>query len=428
MRVWPVSVAWVLTRGFVLVLLCTQERMVTGDVTYYGGSLAALYHYHVAGTLTEYPVPALLLLWLPYALLGLVGHVGAYVAVIAALGVATDLFFLVMLVRAREWRPEQPRTYLGITAAEWVWLAAAPALGATTYARFDLVPGILVGLALLYAVHRPGVAAAFGAVATGVKYWPFLVLPALAAPRTGRRRVVATVAVAGVVLAAGSLVAGGWHRLWTPLTYQSDRGLQIESVAATPAMLAWANGADGYTVTYTTWKAYDVGGPVVGPLLVLASVAAVLALVLVAAGWALAWSRLRDAPPARSIEPLVWLVFASVAGFVVTNKVLSPQYLLWLLPAAAAGVLLLDGRPGLRALLTWSALLLGAAALTHEVFPRHYGYVLGRFPGTGLYVGLLAARNVLLAGLFAYAAWRAARLLVPPRVPEAARRPALADD
>lgn len=420
---WPTALVWAVTRAVVLVLLATQEQNVVGDVNYYRLSLGGLSHLHIAGTLVEYPVPALLLLWLPYAVLDALGLLGGYAVAIAALAVLTDLAFLATIVRSRRWA--ERRTYAGITAAEWAWLAAVPALGATAYARFDLVPGILVGLALLFVVHRPALAAAFGALATGVKYWPALVLPTLAAPRSGRRAVIVTVAALGTALGLVSLALGGWHRLWTPLDYQGMRGLQIESVAATPAMLAWGRGTDGYAVTFTRWRAYDITGPLADPMLHVATIASVIALVLVAGWWVLAWWRLRGRPAADGdAEALVWLVLATVGAFVVTNKVLSPQYLLWLLPAAAAGLVVLRGR-AVGPLLGWTLGLLAAAAITHEIYPRQYAYLLGRFEGTEPIVYLLAARNLILLVLTGYAAVRVSVLLLlrPPRTPT--KRPSL---
>jgi len=418
MRAWPTALVWLLTRAAVVALLCTQEHNVIGDVNYYRLSLDQLGRLHVAGMLVEYPVPALLLLWLPFALLDAVGHLGLYVAAVAVLAVLTDLAFMIALVGSRRWA--RRRRFAGITAAEWGWLAAVPALGATTYARFDLAPGILVGLALLFVVHRPVLAAGFGALATGVKYWPAIVLPALAAPRSGRRAVVVAAAVVGGVLALLSLALGGWHRLWTPFDYQDVRGLQIESVAATPAMLAWGHGASGYAVGYTEWKAYDVTGPLAEPLLHVATVASLVTLVLALLWWTLAWRKLGRGED--SAEPLVWLVLATVGCFMATNKVLSPQYLLWLLPAAAAGLVLLHGRAA-RVLAGWTLLLLLTTVLTHELYPRQYGYLLGRFDGTDRVVDLLALRNLVLLVLVGYAAVRASLLLLRPGRRSQPRRP-----
>ncbi|MGH3351115.1 MAG: glycosyltransferase 87 family protein [Nocardioides sp.] len=419
-----VTLAWLVTRGWVVVLYgfpsaaegwfdwSGAEWGVVGDVNYYRESLDALATEGVAGTLVEYPVPALLLLWIPYAAINLLGLSGdAFVVAVLAMAALTDLLFMALIVRNR--RAEHPR--LGVSGAEALWLAAIPALGATAYARFDLFPGIMVGLAVLYAVRKPKVAAAFAAFATGAKYWPILVIPALAASRRARKRVILTVAITGTALAGLSLVLGGWDRLMTPLTYQSERGLQIESVFATPAMVAWGHGSAGYVVDYTEWKAYDISGPTVGALLLAATIASVVAAALVIVWWVLAWRRLGMQQSRRNgdatEETIVWLVLATVAAFLVTNKVLSPQYMLWLLPAAAAGMVLLQGRAR-RRLGVWSLVLVVATLLTHEIFPRMYGYMLTYNDiGSPWITEVLAWRNGLLVLLFLYAAWRTTRLL-----------------
>lgn len=414
-----VTLAWLVTRGWVVILYgfpATADSFswwgaewgVVGDVNYYRDSLDALATDGIAGTLVEYPVPALLLLWIPYAAIGLLQLGGeAYIVAVLAMAALTDLLFMVLLVRNR--RGAHPR--LGISAAEAMWLVAVPALGATAYARFDLFPGIMVGLAVLYAVRRPRVAAAFAAFATGAKYWPILVIPALAANRATRRGVILTVAGTGIALAGLSLVLGGWDRLWTPLNYQSERGLQIESVFATPAMYEWGHGGpeSGYAIDYTEWKAYDISGPMVEPLLLAATIASVVAGALVIVWWVLAWRRLPRGE--RTEETIVWLVLATVAAFLVTNKVLSPQYMLWLLPAASAGLVLLRGRAR-RQLGIWSVVLVVVTLLTHEIFPRMYGYMLTfNDIGSPWITEVLAWRNGLLVLLFLYAAWRTTRLL-----------------
>jgi hypothetical protein len=178
-------------------------------------------------------------------------------------------------------------------------------------------------------------------------------------------------------------------------------------------MLAWAHGGPDYLVGFTVWKAYEVAGPLVGPLERVATVGSVVVLAVLVVLWVTAWLRMRERGPAG--EAMVWLVLASVSGFVVTNKVLSPQYLLWLLPAAAAGLLVLTEREAYRRLAVWTVLLLAATLLTHEVFPRHYGALIGHEADTRRIVELLAARNLLLLALFLYAVGRAARLVLRPR-------------
>lgn len=403
---WPVALAWLVTRGLVVVLLLGAEHDVVGDPRYYAFSLAQLPRLGIGHTLVEYPVPALLLLALPYWLLHAVGAVGAYSGAIAVCGLATDAVFGAALVRTRSWRPDV-QSLLGVRPAEWVWLLAVPALGATTYARFDLVPGILVGLALLYVAHRPRVAGVLATVAAGAKYWPAIVLPALLGRRRSRRPSALWSGIAVLVLAALTLVLGGWHRVWTPLSYLHGRGLQIESVAATPAMLGFALHPDRYLVSYAGSHAYEVTGSTVPGLLHAATIATVVLALLLMGLWTLAWRR--DA----SLDATVWLVLASVTGFVVTGKVFSPQYLLWLLPPAAAGLAVVHGPETRRRLLGWAVTLLVTTVATQAIFPLRYGDLLVHTDHTLGTALLLAARNVAAAALFLYAATEALWLLTP---------------
>jgi hypothetical protein len=410
---WPAYTLWAISRAIVIWWLIVGEKNAQGDLHYYADAFSTLRVDGVGHTLAEYPVPAFVLLVVPWLLLQLLHLQQAYPGVIAGCAVLTDLLFLQVLLHARRWAPDQ-RRLLGVSASEGFWLVAVPALGATTIARFDLIPGILVGLALLYAVHRPSVAAVFGTLATGVKYWPALTLPTLAAPADTRRPVIRAGLLVGVALMAISLAVGGWHRIITPLQYQGDRGLQIESVFATPAMADWAHDPSTSTVFFSSSHSYQITGPGVAALLHASSIATmVMALVLVAL-WVAAWLRLRRVED--GIAALVWLVLGSIAAFMITSKVLSPQYLLWLLPGAAAGLLVLRGRRCWTRLAAWSAVLLVCTALTHYVFPRSYFFLQEHTDRSGAIVAVLAVRNALLVGLCLYALLEAGlQILRAPR-------------
>ena len=66
---------------------------------------------------------------------------GAYAALLAAFALVADAAFTVPLYCCAG----AP----GRAGALAVWLLGVPLLGATTFARFDLVPGMLAGAALL---------------------------------------------------------------------------------------------------------------------------------------------------------------------------------------------------------------------------------------------------------------------------------------
>ena len=101
----------------------------------------------------------------------------------------------------------------------------------------------------------------------------------------------------------------------------------------------------------------------------------------------------RSQTPAGENERYLALGSALVALIIVTNKVLSPQYMLWLLVMLA----LCSAASGrLRA--RESALLLGATGLSHVVFPYLYSELLN-FELLPLIV--LTARDALLIVLLA---------------------------
>lgn len=385
--------AWLVTRAVVVWLLEGRHDWVAGDLAYFAASLAAVPDVGLDRTLVEYPLPAVLVVAVPWLLVVGAGAEGMYPDAVLALSLAADAAFTVLL--ARQGSP-------GRSAGLAVWILAVPLLGATTYARFDLVPGLLAGVSVLVLARQPRVAAGVAAVATGLKLWPVLVLPALAARRSTRGRVLAVVTATGALLVAVSLAVAGWGRLLSPLTWQADRGLQIESVAATPAMVAWVLRPDDYAIAYSEHNAFEVTGPGTGLLLQAADLAPLLVLPGLLALWLVAFRRRGD----LAVDTVAWTALGAVTLLLATSKVLSPQYLLWLLPLAAACVAAAGCGHGLRA---WSVVLLAATALTQLVFPELYVHLTDAGAQTGRAVLALAARNVLVVALTTWAlvaAWR----------------------
>jgi len=385
--------SWLLTRGLVVWLLLGYEGWVNGDVGYFASSLDQVHSLGLARTLVEYPLPAVGVLVAPWLLARATGVGYGHVLMVVAL--CTDLAFSLALWR---WAPARR------DAALLVWVLAVPLLGATAYARFDLLPGVLVGVAVLLLATYPRVALGAAAVATGVKLWPALLLPGMLAGVRRRGPASAVVAVLGVMLVGATLYLGGVGRLLSPMTYQSHRGLQIESLAATPAMVLWLEDPGTWHVAYAASKAYEVTGPGVPALLALTTLATVLLVVALLLAWWWSWGRCTR----LGTDSVVWLSLAAVTGFVATGKVLSPQYLLWLLPAAAAGVAVARAA---RPMVTWTVLLLVTTALTHLVYPVFYAGLSLRDEHAALAVTLLVVRNLLVAGLTAFAWREAARSL-----------------
>jgi hypothetical protein len=389
-----VTLSWVLTRGLTLVLLFSHEgtRGVAGDLTYFAHSLASVPDLGLSRTLVEYPLPAVGVLAVPWGLAALLGSTGFFPLLLVVCALVTDGAFTALLAS---------RGGPGRTPALLLWLLAAPLLGSITLARFDLLAGILVACGVLVAERRPRAAAAAFALAAGVKLWPVILLPSLMAATRRRSQALLAFVVVGAVLAVASLLLAGPARLFSPLTYQADRGLQVESLAAAPALVGWLVDPGAWRVDYTRFRAFEVAGPGVPALLLLST----LLSIAFVAGLVLLWWRALRLPSPVTSAGLLWLTLASVCGFLVSAKVFSPQYLLWLLPVTAAG-LVVAPTPAVR---RWAAGLLVVAALTHLLYPLLYRGLVVHSGESAVAVPLLVVRDLLVVGLLVVAvrhAWR----------------------
>lgn len=404
------TLAWCLTRLLTLGVLFAYEgpRGALGDVGYFSESLRGLSDGTLAGTLTEYPLPAVGVVALPFLCAALLGSVDLYGPLLIGAALLVDGAFTAFLYRAAG--PTRTRAVV-------LWLAAVPALGGITFARFDLLTGVLVAAAVLLVAQRPWLAAAAVSVATAIKLWPVLLIPATVAAARRRLPPALVVLVIGALLAGGTVLLAGWARLLSPLTYQTDRGLQIESVAATPAMAAWALAPDSWKITFSAFRAFEISGPGVEALLLATNVLTALLGVGLVAVWWRAFARRDPLTP----QALVWVSLAATIGFVVAGKVLSPQYLLWLLPVAAGGLAL--GGISSRSLWRWSLVLLAATALTHLVYPVLYRGLVEHSAWSLPAVLVLVVRNLLLLWLAGWAWWRAWVALSPGDRPSGSREP-----
>ncbi|MEU3610115.1 glycosyltransferase 87 family protein [Streptomyces sp. NPDC035033] len=277
-----------------------------------------------------------------------------------------------------------------VTHGAWYWVCALPLLLHLPLARYDVQATALAVLALLVlkgrspAAHRLGGAlAGLGAM---VKVWPALALIGTPRGRTTREAWTAAAVTAVTLLAVLALCFSG------PLGFlrqQGARGVQIESLGGTALALARAGGLWPGTVEIR-YGAYEYVGPYVstlGHLFLLLTVAALLWLVL----WRLRSRRWTEATPLDA-------ALAAVLLFTVTSRVISPQYLVWLLGLAA--VCLTSRRTVMRPV---AVLLLPAAVLSSLAYPVLYADVVA---GTPAGLAVTALRNALLLAAAAVAARR----------------------
>jgi len=393
--VWrPSPEALVASLVFVLsavAITVTWERLgdaVTDIALYqtYGERLAGgLVPYRDFGF--EYPPGALPAIVLPALVTGTVhAYRIAFVAELALVGVVA-----VLLLDAVLRRLELPRRERILSLAV---VALAPLLlGGVILTRFDLVPAALVLAALALAVAgRRRAAALVVGVGAAVKLYPALLLPPLAidAWRRGGRRELAIVlglAVAPVGLAYIAFFALAPDGVLDSLGRQIGRPLQIESVGA--GLLLALHQAFGMGLGWTSGSgSQNLTGTGAGVLAALQGVVQIVAVVLV-------WVAYARGP--STAERLVRYGAASVVAFVALSKVLSPQFLVWLVLLVP-----LVGGPRRRAAL---ALTVVACALTAVWFPARYWDLVRDFDPLVSWLVLL--RGLVLLGLLAALTWPA---------------------
>jgi uncharacterized membrane protein len=259
------------------------------------------------------------------------------------------------------------------------YVALAPVLaGSLILSRFDLWPALLTVAALaalLRERHRLSWVLLGAAVAA--KLWPVVLVPlALVwSYRAGRiRAALAGLAVAAAVFVPFALVAP--HGLWDSVRGQASRPLQIESLGAS---LFTAFGNPHVISSHGSQNVAGHDG--VAMLFALLQVAVLVAL------W-IAFAR----GPATG-DRLLRYSAAAVCAFIAFGKVLSPQFLLWLIPL----VPLVRGRRGLAA----TGLLTVALVLTQAWFPRRYWDYVYAFHNADA----VLARNLALVALLAVLVW-----------------------
>jgi uncharacterized membrane protein len=270
--------------------------------------------------------------------------------------------------------------------------ALAPvACGALLRTHFDLVPVALTLAALwLVCAGRPRSGLALLGVGALVKGFPLVAVPVVLAWLLGRGRRREALEGAGACLAvllagAGAALAVSPDGAIDALRYHLERPVQIESVAAM-LLLALDGAGLGEAVSVSSHRSDGLLHPLDGPLAGLAALA-----LAVSVAWIAALAARSDGAGDER-RRLVLAALAAVTAFAVLGKVLSPQFVIWVLPL---GVLAFAWRMHALALA-----VLAAAVLTQIEFPAHYFDVIAREP---LALALVAVRDLVLLGVLVLA-------------------------
>ncbi|MEV4555892.1 glycosyltransferase 87 family protein [Kitasatospora sp. NPDC049285] len=383
---WTLAGGWLVSRTLIVLMLAGVLRIASTDVT---ADVSVIYHgwYEVLRTGTfplddvtwQYPPGAALVILLP----GLLPW--SYLVSFFVICGVVDATAMALLMRAGTRRG---RSYHGA----WYWVAGVPLLGPTVYCRYDIIVTALAIVGLLALLRRPALGGVLLGLGGLVKIWPLLAL--IGTPR-GRRTRRSWTAAAAFAASLGFLLTAGMNGAFEFLKFQSERGIEIESLGALPLHFAKLAGAWHGTVTMNYGSVEFLGPwvPVVSKVMV--------ALTVAGFGWLLVW-RLRAArwTTATTYDAAL----CALLIFTVTSRVISPQYMIWIIGLAAVCLTArgTSQRPA-------AVMVLVTTVLTTLEFPVMFGAV-NRSELLGVLV--LTARNLLLLATTIVSArglWRSTR-------------------
>jgi hypothetical protein len=326
----------------------------------------------------EYP-PGAFAVFMPPAVLPGGDYNAAFKTLMALCGIAA-LFAVVLVLVTIGARGRR------LYAAAGLFAVSPLAVGPISLNTYDLFPAALTVGALAALLRRRDFLA-FGllGVAVTAKLYPLVLVPlavmylwALAGRERVLRALGVLAAVVFVVMAPFVILAPGG--LWDSFHAQSARGLQIESLGSAILLAAHRLGLYEATVVRGTTGAAtrDLSGSLPDSL---ATITSLLQVAAVAAVWIV------FARGPRNAERLLIASAAAVSGFLVFNRFVSPQYVVWLIPL----VLLVPGRVGIAAVA-----IVGAALVLAQIWFFHYSHV---FQLEGI-TWLVVLRDVALLALY----------------------------
>jgi hypothetical protein len=333
------------------------------------------------GLATEWVYPALAFvpIWIAGEM-NIVSYEISWLVLVFALNTAAILLMV---------RPATNGKIFSGTHASWAFVAALFLLGPVAVSRLDSVSAALAIFGLV-AISRKstGLAAALFTIAGWIKIWPIALFVAMVAAFKKRVQVFVVATLISASIIAVGVIAGG-AKVFSFVSQQQERGIQIEAVMAAPWMwLAKFGSANLFfdDVVLTN----QVSGAFVQEL------ASISNYILFGALGITFFLAIRAVQAGRDrTQVFVLAALTGVLDLIVFNKVGSPQFMIWLAVVLVALVYFGINKSKL-------ALVIGAAILllTQLVYPIFYVELLGL---ETMPLGLLTLRNLLLVALLIWA-------------------------
>ena len=381
----------------VILLFCLLHLLIFTRVFYSGGPDLEGYHQYAVKMsqgevayrdfAVEYPPGALVVFYLPYIFSNSIAGYGTaftFEMLIFDIAGMLILFYAARRARISEW--------LALTG----YTLAMVAIGSIMVQRFDMIPAVMT-LGALFAFSRGNYKLAWGILAIGTMT---KLIPGLLAPlfliyqwkQGGWRSVIPGLVIfAGMILIiALPFISYSSHGFIAAFTVQGRRPLQLESTYSSILLLMSSLGLIS-AVPVQGLISFDLVSPAAGPLAKYSIGFIGLGLLLVYVLFYRSLRGIKREETSSSPEMLAQLFnysFAALVVFMVTNKVFSPQYMVWLYPLFP----LVSGR--FRSAV-W-VVFLTISCLTWYIYPIHYYDLIDT---QQVPVDALIMRNALLAFL-----------------------------
>jgi hypothetical protein len=274
----------------------------------------------------------------------------------------------------------------------WFLITCIFLTGPVALGRLEVFSLALTVLAVIsYLKKRESLSMQFLSLATWIKVSPIAGIVTGFVTSDRRARFLLHMAIGTVSLVVIGLLLGGDQSLFSFISMQSGRGIQIESSVAIIwliQMLLKVPGADVYyDNAIVTFQVTGFGVTEVASLMTLVQFGALAITIF-----------LGFRAKRLGVDPntlFAWMFLTATMDLLVFNKVGSPQYQLWIVAAVLFGILAktANWKP-----MVWATIL--TSGITWLIFPIFYSSLL---EGQALGVALLVLKNIGLIFILVYA-------------------------